>query len=347
MKKTVLLIFISIITIKAYTQDDAPDFNVTDIYGHKHRLFSDYLNNNKYVFIDFFSVGCQSCQELAPSLDTVYRDFGCNYGDVIFLGIDGYAYDKDVFNFVGSYSMTFPAVSGNEGGGNKVFTDYGVTATPKKILISPQGKIIADYPFEYSAEYYRDTLLAQNLTLRQCSGNNFLFYSVVSQNDSVVGTIDAENKTVNIIMPAGTDLSNLKATFIAETNAEVSINGTEQISGETTNDYSSGILVYQITSEDGSTAEWTVNASLSSKSLAEKNIKIYPNPASSEIFIEYGNIPPENRKIYLFDTGGKIINANPAKKSANKINIEHLSKGIYFLKIEAPNFVIFKKIIKQ
>ena len=295
MKNIFTTIFFSLIFIHLFSQKTVPDFTITDIYSHTHRLYSDYLNQDKYVFIDFFSVGCPSCQELSTAIDTVYRNFGCNYGDVIFLGIDGYYDNEHVFEFAQKYQMTFPASSGSEGGGNTVFEDYNINYTPSKILINPNGKIIADYPPVYTAKYYRDTLLKNGLKLQQCSGNNFLFYALNSLTDSIIGTIDTNNKTVYLTFPASTDLTQLRAFFIAESNSVVKVNDTEQISGETINDFSQGTLIYDIISEDDKTEHWTVNVATSSiYEISKKNIIIYPNPVKTVFNIDFNSYNVKN-----------------------------------------------------
>ncbi len=344
MKKPILSVIVFFISINSFAQKAVPDFSVTDIYGHTHKLYSDYLNLNKYVFIDFFSVGCQSCAELSPVLDTVYRNFGCNYGDVVFIGIDGYSDNTHVFEFTQNYRMTFPASSGNEGGGNQIFTDYNINYTPYKILIDPTGKIIADYPFETTVKYYRDTLLAQGLSLQQCSGNDFWFFSLLSESDSIVGEINADEKTVQLNMPNGSDLSQLTAFFIAESNAAVKIYGTEQISSETVNDFSQGALVYDITSEDGTTESWTVTATTSSVSIiSEKNINIYPNPVKTDFFIDFTSSDFKNIQSELYNSEGKRIKSFTLKEANSLINISDIPSGIYFLKIRTDKNLFLVK----
>jgi len=347
MNKLISFLILLIFILPGFSQKAVPDFTVSDIYGHTHKLYSDYLNQNKYVFIDFFSVGCQSCSELSPVLDTVYRNFGCNYGDVVFLGIDGYYDNEHVFGFTQDYSMTFPAVSGNEGGGNQVFTDYNINYTPYKILIDPAGKIVADYPFEYTVKYYRDTLLNEGLKLQTCSGNNFLFYSLLSENDSIVGEINETDKTIDIFMPAGTDLSHLTASFVAESNSVIKVNNIEQISGETSNDFSQDAVIYEITSEDGNTENWTVSASTSSISDILKNkIKIYPNPVTSFFFIDFNTQNFINIRAELVNMNGQKMKSFKLLNSNSQINISELPAGIYFLEFNAKDGYFFKKIIK-
>ena len=68
------------------------------------------------------------------------------------------------------------------------------------------------------------------------------------------GNISGDNITVNV--PPGTPLTSLTATFTT-TGVSVTVNGTEQTSGATANDFTSP-LTYIVTAEDGSSAEYSV-----------------------------------------------------------------------------------------
>ena len=90
MKKILIIttIFIFLLSISSTAQKEpVPDFKVVDIFGFQHELYTDYLDQGKYVFIDFFTVNCGSCQELAPKIDTVYKEYGCNCSNLAFLGM--------------------------------------------------------------------------------------------------------------------------------------------------------------------------------------------------------------------------------------------------------------------
>lgn len=81
-----------------------------------------------------------------------------------------------------------------------------------------------------------------------------------------------------------------------------------------------------------------------SESNVINNINIFPNPANDELTL-FGNFPnPPN--LILRDNLGRIIKTMSLKQnvSIHKIDISHLSKGIYFLSIDN---VSSKKIIKQ
>lgn len=69
----------------------------------------------------------------------------------------------------------------------------------------------------------------------------------------------------------------------------------------------------------------------SSKIDSESNLHIYPNPAESYFVVENAVI---NENLKIFNVGGKLIKTQTMKSSNEKINIEELNRGIYFVKID-------------
>ncbi len=79
--------------------------------------------------------------------------------------------------------------------------------------------------------------------------------------EDLVGTIDAANGSIEVLVPVGTDITGLKASFVTS-GVAVKVGSTAQVSGSSANDYSAneslGKLVYTVEAEDGTTKEYTV-----------------------------------------------------------------------------------------
>ena len=75
------------------------------------------------------------------------------------------------------------------------------------------------------------------------------------------------------------------------------------------------------------------------------NIRIYPNPTSSQLTIESGQLTID--KIEIFDVMGRLQIAESRKQNREMIvDISHLPTGIYFLKIKTKIGIVTQKVIK-
>jgi thiol-disulfide isomerase/thioredoxin len=346
--KTILspLLFFFLCTI-GYAQKGAPDFAVTDIYGHTHKLYSDYLDKNTYVFIDFFSKDCQPCRDLAPVVDTVFREFGCNYGDIAFLGLEVASDDSSLWDFTRELNIGYPIAGGVEGGAHEVFDIYGYYYTPYTIIISPDKVVISDDPSFSNAEKMRDSLLQMGFSMQLCSGNDFIFYSANSNNDSVVAEIDSDNRQINIPMPVGTDLTQIRPTFVNAVNSTVEIDGILQISGITILDFSIGPIIYTVTSETGIQQDWQVIVNMEEGvEFLKSRIHIYPNPSKEILYFE-NTTPEPYGKISVTDINGKTVFERTSTNSVECIDLQNFEQGIYILEYTNRFGSIREKILRQ
>ena len=78
----------------------------------------------------------------------------------------------------------------------------------------------------------------------------------------VTGTVNEAGKSIALTVPAGTDVKAMVATFTAS-GASVMIDGTPQISGSTTNNFTNPVS-YTVTAANGSTATYTVTVTVAS-----------------------------------------------------------------------------------
>ncbi|MBK8485832.1 MAG: T9SS type A sorting domain-containing protein [Saprospiraceae bacterium] len=64
--------------------------------------------------------------------------------------------------------------------------------------------------------------------------------------------------------------------------------------------------------------------------------QLWPSPAEKELFISFETAIQENLKLELFSTDGKVIPANYERRSEAliKLDVEHLTKGLYYLRIK-------------
>ncbi len=75
--------------------------------------------------------------------------------------------------------------------------------------------------------------------------------------------------------------------------------------------------------------------------LADREISVYPNPANEVLHIDGLGL----QKLVLMNYHGQVVYQNSNLLNTNSINIGHLSKGIYMLKIETDDGTSVKKVV--
>ena len=71
-------------------------------------------------------------------------------------------------------------------------------------------------------------------------------------------------------------------------------------------------------------------------------LKVYPNPVSSEIFIETSSF---DNVISIYSIQGTLIRNVTTNSNKTKINIDDLSKGVYLLEIFDKKIENFKRLL--
>ena len=97
--------------------------------------------------------------------------------------------------------------------------------------------------------------------------------------------------------------------------------------------YAGGNIVSNLTSKpNGLSVRCVSDEVLSNKTFEANSFKIYPNPASSVLNIK-ANDNLANQPFIITDTLGKIVLKGKLNEGDNSINVEQLSKGIYYFKV--------------
>ncbi|MCD4697070.1 MAG: T9SS type A sorting domain-containing protein [Bacteroidales bacterium] len=151
--------------------------------------------------------------------------------------------------------------------------------------------------------------------------------------------------TVEVFLPAGTDVTNLIASFSLSPQAFSYVFGVLQESGITPNDFSSGKL-YNVQAGNGDLSDWLVSVHLITKvSYTEMdNISISPNPAHDKLLIQNAG----NSKITIVSSTGTKIFESSVDNNSFSLDISAIPQGVYFIKIKKDNsFKTFKVLISK
>lgn len=134
MKKVISLLFL-VFTIFSYGNEaKAPTFSLRDQYGVIHNL-EDY--RGKVVFLNFWATWCPPCRKEMPEIEELYKEYGENKKDVIFLGVNNEK-KENVIKFLKENNYTFPTVFEE---GEKITSQYFISAFPTSFVIDKNGNI--------------------------------------------------------------------------------------------------------------------------------------------------------------------------------------------------------------
>jgi thiol-disulfide isomerase/thioredoxin len=97
----------------------------------------------RHVLIDFWAVWCKPCEAQLPHLKQVWQEFG-QRSDFVLLGLCLGEDLEIIRKFVAEHGSSWPQGVLQEGFGDPVAKQYGVTSLPHILLIGPDGKVVAD-----------------------------------------------------------------------------------------------------------------------------------------------------------------------------------------------------------
>jgi hypothetical protein len=193
-----------------------------------------------------------------------------------------------------------------------------------------------------------------NLEYLSCSSNQLSSLNVGS-NAALISLTCNNNDLENLDVSQNSLLTSLSCygNELTELNVQNN-NNVNFISFRATNN--ENLMCIQVDDVDYSNNNWSngINnqtefaldcSSLSIKDFDLSEISIHPNPTSSLLEI---NISSEllNYNIEVFNIQGKKVLVKDQLKHQSKINIKHLKKGVYFLRILTNKSSYIKKVIK-
>ena len=179
------------------------------------------------------------------------------------------------------------------------------------------------------------------LTATDASGNEASTTAMVTVVDVSGPVLVTQDITVNLDENGSVTILPSDVLSSVEDNCTISQDITLSLDQDTFT--AIGVYVVNLTSTDASgnsitaAAEVTVDNTLSVDDIdLNVEIKLYPNPASDNIYFEISNAKIQSISIY--DINGRLI-----KTSDNiSINVSELSSGIYFAKVEGERMKTFK-----
>ncbi len=112
----------------------APDFELTDLDGNRHRL-SDY--RGQVLIINFWATWCPPCREEMPSMQRAWEQL--EKEGILMFGIDVGESEDTIFQFTANYPVEFPLLMDLD---STVINQWPVVGLPTTFVVDPKGRII-------------------------------------------------------------------------------------------------------------------------------------------------------------------------------------------------------------
>jgi len=113
--------------------DSAPDFELVDMNGEKHRL-SEYKGQG--VFLNFWGTWCKPCEKEFPIIDKYYKEYQDEGLQVLAVNIA--ESDFAVQKYIDRKGLTFPVLIDKS---KSVMSAYNINPLPTTFIINPEGEI--------------------------------------------------------------------------------------------------------------------------------------------------------------------------------------------------------------
>jgi len=80
-------------------------------------------------------------------------------------------------------------------------------------------------------------------------------------------------------------------------------------------------------------------------SYLSSQVKIYPNPASDRIYLDFGEVQNDFTKVNIFNVKGQ--NLRTISTVRNEIDISGFPNGLYFIELQFGDKRLTKKVLKE
>ena len=164
--------------------------------------------------------------------------------------------------------------------------------------------------------------------------------------------IDDAAGTIDVVVPYGTDVTSLKATFTNSAFSTVTVGGNAQTSAETANDFS-GPVTYTVTANDGQTKTYVVNVTVTEAETRStfKSITATSLSSANEDETLQVDIDSVEKVIVVLDTFGTPVDRLDSVQISHEMNSAFsivkydgsvLAQGkVFDLESSSPEFVTY------
>jgi hypothetical protein len=222
--------------------------------------------------------------------------------------------------------------------------------TNDTIVVSPEET--TTYTVTYSDIFGETGMDSVKVTVYNGNANNIIAFSFLVENnpllpEDVNGTILEDS--VLLVLPPGQTAENLVATFSLPPCATAFINGEEQMSGVSANDYTSPVI-YEVMAANGELHDWLVVVEIETGMTEEiaDGMILFPNPSNGKFYLETAKSGNDPIELQIMDLTGRIVyERQPFIREKFEIDLSEQQKGLYFLRVKSGEKEINRKVIIQ
>lgn len=189
---------------------------------------------------------------------------------------------------------------------------------------------------------------------------NALLASVTATNNDVVLPIRFSDFTALANGACGTDLSwqadearveNFTVERSADARSWQAVKGSIYVEGNdfrlTDDNPKPGMNFYRLAvNEPGSATVYSKLKSVNNTCAGSSLVRIYPNPASDVIRLDFNPGSVENAEVRLLDPFGKCLEAVRVNQASETLSIRHLSNGVYYVQVRQGQHIQTTKVVK-
>jgi hypothetical protein len=245
-------------------------------------------------------------------------------------------YGSSVSSLAAAYTLSAGAIA-------KIGTTAQVSGTTTNDFTSAKTYVVTA----------QDGITTQNwtVTVTVAKNNQTDITAFTIPNQVGATPINATDRTIAAKVPAGTNMTNIVATFTLSSGATAKVLTTAQVSGTTPNNFTNAVT-YLITAEDGTTTQnWTVTITannpndLNDLESGEPAI-VYPNPSSGLFQVKLN--AKEKVQMEVYNLAGSKIIVQTIDTNGNQIipiDLTGSTAGIYLLQILTKEKAIRVKLV--
>ncbi len=93
-------------------------------------------------------------------------------------------------------------------------------------------------------------------------------------------------------------------------------------------------------------SDWIIPVNIEDMNLLKLDFRVYPNPFTSKLIIDFGTQITEPVQLTLIDITGKVLKQTTLYNNKTSLNLNELSSGVYYLKMQTFDKQGIQKIIK-